>query len=324
MSRPREYGKVYPWGCERPSVAMKNALQSKERLLKEHDAIDERKRQEAEREKSAIREKIKELDTVMSMVTQYRASPPPKRSKRRACDNSKAEILDPEPLHSSTSKARARRNHDSPKGSDRSVGPTYKTEPVFETTLPSTGTSIVSAGQATCMPNRGLSGHKDVEAMTVSQPDASNWITEPTSELSSHEKSGLFMSQTSRIEQPSAEHRTAKIDREARVEVDDCSLAREELHDLNRDCSEAKQANKNRKADSNTPAEIQRLKKRKRELEQAQEQLHVSNVGGSLHWSAEKEAESERLDQELNAIYMMLDEYGLRAACSGNPSSYSN
>jgi hypothetical protein len=321
MSRIREFGKVYPWGCERPSVAMANAVRRKERLLKEHDAIDERKRQEAEREKSAIREEIKEAELVMSMITQYQANPPPKRRKGGACDNSRADFADIEAAHPGTSKARARRNFESQKGSGRRVSPAYKSEPVFETTiLPSTGKSIVSAGQATCMPNRGVSGHKDVEALTVSQPDASNRITEPRSELS-FEKSGLFMSQTGRIERTHAEHRTAKVNREARVEIGDCSLARDEIHDPNRDCSRAKQTNENRKADSHTPADIQRLKKRKRELEQAQEKLHASNGRGPLPWTAEKEAESERLDQELNAIHVILDEYSLRAASFVNPSS---
>ena len=73
MSRIREFGTIYPWGCERPSVAMARARRRKEKLLKELEAIDERKRQEAEREKSAKRQKIENEELVIEMVIKYQA-----------------------------------------------------------------------------------------------------------------------------------------------------------------------------------------------------------------------------------------------------------
>lgn len=288
---------------------MANALRRKEKLLKEHDAIDKRKRQEAEREKLAKREKIKEVDLVISMVTQYQDSPPPKRTKPGAYDNSKAEFVDVEPLLPGPSKVRVHRNLGSWKASGRRVGPADKSEPVLETPLLSTGKRIAPADQATCTPNRGVSGHADVEAMIVSRSHASVGIAEPESGQRSYERSGSLMSQAGGSDRAPAEHRAANVEPGTRVTGGDCSPSRNGMQHPNRDCFEEKQIQVNWKTESNIPSDSQRLRKRKRELEEALEKLVGLDEGGQLHWTAERDAEVERLDQELHAISNELDVY---------------
>jgi prefoldin subunit 5 len=90
---------------------------------------------------------------------------------------------------------------------------------------------------------------------------------------------------------------------------------------LNRNCSEEQQTHVNKIAESNIAAEIQRLKKRKRELENAQESLTGPEGEGQLHWTTQINAEYDRLDQELQAVCNQLAQFSFRKASSMSPSS---
>jgi hypothetical protein len=319
MSRIREYGKIYSWGCEKPGVALDRARRRKEKLLAEIYAIDERKQQEAERAKAAKRKKIEECDLVISMIIQYQADRALKPGKDGACDDSNGRHADTEALYPDISKASTHRNM----ASSHTAGSASKIEPILEkATPPSKGKRIVVAEQATCSPNRGVSSRNDVEAMAVLHSTASNGIA--LSDTPDCEGPESILSQAGRIERAPAEHGTAKVDPGAQLGGGDCSPKQDEPQGPNRECSMAQQTNVNKKADSKTLSDIQSLKRRKRELEEAQESLHTSNGGRQPLWTAEHEAEDERLDQELNAISRELDELGLRSARSMNPSSYSS
>jgi hypothetical protein len=322
MSRIREFGKIYPWGCERPGVAMARARRRKEKLLKELEAIDERKRQEVEREKSAKREKIEEADLVIEMVIKYRADRASEQERGKSCNNPDTEIVEVEPLQTSILKARARTKLNLPKAPDRRVGPAYKSEPVLEkTTRPSLSNKVVCVGQTTSTPNQGVSGRHDVEPLPVPRSDASIVIAERKLDERSRDESGYLTSQAGRIQQAPTEHNTPKIDSGRRVDGGDCSPSRNEVQHLNRNCSEEQQTHVNKIAESNIAAEIQRLKKRKRELENAQESLTGPEDEGQLHWTTQINAEYDRLDQELQAVCNQLAQFSFRKASSMSPSS---
>jgi hypothetical protein len=322
MSRIREFGKIYPWGCERPSVAMARARRRKEKLLKELEAIDERKRQEAEREKSAKRQKIENEELVIEMVIKYQADRTAEQQRGKSCNNPDTEIVDVEPLQPSIPKARARMDLNLLKAPGRRVGLAYKREPVLEKTMRSSLTNkVVYVDQATSTLNQGVSGRHDIEPLPVPLAALSIVIAERKPDERSCEESGYLTSQAGRIQQAPTEHNTPKIDLGRRVEGGDCSPSRDEVQYLNRDCSEEQQAHVSKIVEANIAAEIQRLKKRKRELENAQESLTGPDGEGQLHWTAEINAEFERLDQELQAVCNQLAQFSLRKASSMSPSS---
>lgn len=321
MSRIREFGKIYPWGCERPSVAMARARRRKEKLLKEFDAIDERKRQEAEREKSAKRQKIENEDLVIEMVVQYRADRASEQERGKSCNNPDTEIVDVAPPQPSILKARARTGLNLLKAPGRRVGPAYKSEPVLQKTMrPSLSNKVVCADQATGTLNQGASGRHDVEPLPVPLSDVSIGIAERKPGERSREESGYLTSQAGRTQQAPTGHNTPKIDW-GRREEGDCAPSRNEVQHLNRDCSEEQQTHVNKIVEANIAAEIQSLKKYKRELEKKQESLTGPDGEGQLHWTTEINAEYERLDQELQAVCNQLAQLSFRKARSMSPSS---
>jgi hypothetical protein len=89
----------------------------------------------------------------------------------------------------------------------------------------------------------------------------------------------------------------------------------------NRDCSEEQQTHENKIVEANIAAEIQSLKKCKRELEKAQESLTGTDGEGQLHWTTEINAKYERLDQELQAVCNQLAQLSSRKASSMSPIS---
>ncbi|WP_139165515.1 hypothetical protein [Microvirga guangxiensis] len=309
MSRLREFGKVYPWGSERPTVAKARAQMRKAKLLKDLEASEEIARQRIEKAKQATSEKIKEAELVIEMVTQYQAE----RALKPARDGSRvySNVTSPSTgsRHSGILTFTTQKNPDilRPSG-DRHVS-LHKTEAIItqDDLLPPRNT-LAHEPQANCASKQHAISNNDVQASPLSQAGRSTGVFQPTSHRSSEKNAEAFTCHANQIHNVTAEGEPPDFDPPVPVKCRKSSPQQDELHCLSPGIRIENPAVAKMIDEGTAPQEFQRLENRKRVLEEALDDLYARYDGEQSSWTTEVESQKEQLEQELYSIDRMLGE----------------
>jgi len=308
MSRIREFGKVYEWGSERPAVALARARQRKEKLLKEIAAVRERKRQEEEKETLAISEKVKEAELVIAMVIRHQAKRALKYRKGRARDYSEAKSPNVRSQRSGASTTKAQKASAILHLADQRVEPLHPSEVIVENAMPlPSDKRFVRADQTTCPFERGANSNNDTKPLLASLPSTPITIAEPRSVRLPYKGLGSLMSHPDRLQNATTEVELLKLDPGVRLDSGKSSASQNEVSHPSHAHSVERPDRAERGAEYSALREIQSLRKRKRELEEALNNLYNRYDGGQSEWPFAAQSEEERLEQELNAISNILD-----------------
>lgn len=298
MSRKREFGKKYTWGSERPALAMANALKRKEKLLQKIEEIRVRKRQEEEQEIADARVKIEESDLVMALVTEYQAKRSRRHRKFGSDDHSESQMTVIISQHPSI-----------PNSSDLRIRSVHGSEALVKETTPSSlGNRVKLPHQSACTFDEVASGADRVWLSADPSLDQSIKIKAATSDPLLNKAFGQSASGSdSRQYVTVAEQKSAQFKLTNLAEGDNCVLGQDERQQQNHKGTIDKQRNETGAADRNPTPEAKKLMKLKRQLEDAFDDFRHRFGEDQSEWPAEAKAESDRVDQELNAVSILLD-----------------
>ncbi|KFG68849.1 hypothetical protein [Microvirga sp. BSC39] len=291
MSRKRKFETKYPWGSERPGLALARAQKHKEKLLQQIETIRERKRQETEKAIAAKQVLIDEADLVIALATEHQIKPPQRRRKRDSSGNSDAQMAGISSQHPDIS-------HDQPRKSEA---------PVEQTTLSSSDNRVKLPHQGTWASDALASGTDRVRLLSVPAVNTPIVIEAATSDKLPNETFGpSAFGFEHRQHVTVAQQKAIQFEATEQAEAGNCLPSQDEMQPPRHECSIEKQHNDTRAADRNPTPESQKLMKRQRELEDAFDDFCHRFGDDQSGWPAEAKAKAGRLDQELTAISILL------------------
>lgn len=293
MSRKREFNTEYSWGSERPGLALARAQKHKEKLLQQIETIRERMRQETEKAIAAKQVLIDEADLVIALVTEYRIKPPKRRRKRGSSGYPEAQIDGIKSQHPDTSHAQPRKSE----------------APVEQTTPSSSDNRVKLPHQGTFASDALASGTDRVRLLSVPAVNTPIVIKLASSDKFPNETFGQSaFGIEHRQDVTVAQQKAVQFEATEQAEGFNCLPGQDEMQPPSHEYSMERQCNGTRTADGNAAPEFQRLKKLKRQLEDASDDYRHRFGEDQSEWPAQAKAEADRVEQELNSVSILLDD----------------